>query len=84
MSGALRLFTWSIRAEDAGKGVPTVAHAFRDTPGFVHQSVCEGERWTVTRVHAASGSICVVCREIVAGAAFRALEEIGDLEGGAS
>lgn len=44
------------------------------------RGVCGEGHWTVKAEAATQGPLCPVCREVIAGAAFRALEYITNLE----
>jgi hypothetical protein len=79
MSGELRIVEWSVDPDQPLEP----AHAFLATGPIDFRGRCQGTRWTVKRLPAvAPVATCSVCREVVAGAAFRALEEIAALEGG--
>ncbi len=55
------------------------AHAYAAAGRIPFRGLCGEGRWTVKLLPAASGPLCQPCREIAAGAAFAALEQITEL-----
>jgi hypothetical protein len=77
VSGQLRLARW---LTDPRKPIDP-AHAYPEQ-GVQLRSVCGIAYWSVKLARAeAPARLCSICREVIAGAAFRSLEEIAELEG---
>lgn len=72
LPGHLRIVDWRT---DPARPLEA-AHAFLVGDRIPFRGVCGEGHWTVKAEPAERGPLCPVCREIVAGAAFRALEEI--------
>lgn len=78
MSGQLRHFDW---LEDPLHPLTDEVHAYISSGPIPFRGACGRGRWTIKPVRAERGPLCQVCKEIVAGAAFRSLEQIAELEG---
>jgi hypothetical protein len=55
------------------------AHAFAAGDRVPFRGLCGEGRWTIKSVPATAGPLCPACIEVVAGAAFAALEQITEL-----
>jgi hypothetical protein len=76
VSGQLRIVRWLV---DPRRGLEP-AHAYPEQ-GLALRSICGVAYWSVKHEPASiPAATCAVCREVVAGAAFRSLEEIAELE----
>lgn len=77
MSGQLRIADWLV---DPSRPLEP-PHAFLAVGNRIpFRGVCGDGRWTVRAEPTTRGPLCAVCREIIAGAAFRVLEQITALE----